>query len=380
MKAFTAPAAPTFKFGPAVGFHAELKRQVEDYFTRTGRSSRGGWQLAFKSFIIMAWLAASYCLLVFRAEAWWHAVPLAASLGLAMAAVGFNIQHDGNHGSFSERGWVSRVAGAGLDLLGGSSYLWRFQHNVLHHSFTNLAGADHDIDTGGFGRLSPAQDLRRFHRFQHVYLWFLYATLVLKWQLFDDFHGLATGRMGLQRIPPPGKGDLVLFMGGKILFFGLAFVLPSFYHPIWVVLIVYTGTMLLVGFLLAVIFQLAHSVGEAAHPAYTESARIPEEWAVHQVRTTVDFARGNRLLAWYIGGLNFQVEHHLFTRISHIHYPAISPIVEEVSRRFGLRYSAHPTFGAAVASHQRFLRDMGRAAAGDDTVQTPSAAGRSDTR
>ena len=362
MEASRAPVAPIFKFGPQVGFHAELKRRVGDYFTESGRLLHGGPQLALKSFIIMAWLGASYCLLVFRAETWWQAVPLAASLGFAMAAVGFNIQHDGNHGSFSERGWVSRIAGAGLDLLGGSSIVWRFQHNLLHHSYTNLAGADHDIDTGGFGRLSPAQSLRRFHRFQHIYLWLLYATIALKWQLFDDFHALITGRMGPQRMPRPGKRDLVLFASGKVVFFGLAFVLPSFRHPIWVVLVGYAGTMLLVGFLLAVIFQLAHSVQEAAHPGYTESARLPEEWAVHQVRTTVDFARGNRFLAWYIGGLNFQVEHHLFPRISHVHYPLISPIVEEVSRRFGIRYTAHPTFGAAMASHQRFLRDMGRAA------------------
>jgi linoleoyl-CoA desaturase len=136
-------------------------------------------------------------------------------------------------------------------------------------------------------------------------------------------------------------------------------VLPSFYRPFWTVLVAYAGTMLVVGFLLAVIFQLAHSVQEAAHPAHAESVHIPEEWAVHQVRTTLDFARSNRFLAWYIGGLNLQVEHHLFPKFSHVHYPAIAPIVEEVSRSFGVRYPSHPTLGAAIASHRRFLREMG---------------------
>jgi len=363
MEAVNATLAPVFKFGPATGFKAELKRQVEEYFVRSGRSAHGGLRLGLKALFITAWLTVSYCLLVFSAESWWQAALLALSLGLAMAAVGFNIQHDGNHGSFSEYRWANRLMGAGLDLLGGSSYLWCFQHNVLHHSYTNLAGADHDIDTGGFGCLSPAQALRRIHRFQQVYLWPLYATIALKWQLFDDFHQLATGHIGPQRIPRPRKWDLVGILGGKIVFFGFAFVLPSFFHPFWIVLVVYAGAMLVVGFLLAVIFQLAHSVGEAVHPGYRESAQIAEEWAVHQVRTTVDFARGNRLLAWYIGGLNFQVEHHLFPRISHVHYPAIAPIVEEVSRRFGIAYAAHPTFGAALASHQRFLREMGHASA-----------------
>jgi linoleoyl-CoA desaturase len=351
--------APVYKFGPATGFHAELKRRVDEHFDRTGQSVHGGARLGLKTAIIAAWLAASYYYLVFGAETWWQVSLSALSLGLAIAAVGFNIQHDGNHGSFSDHPWVSRLAGAGLDLLGGSSYMWRMQHNVLHHSYTNLALADHDIDTGGFGRLSPAQNLRSFHRFQQFYLWPLYATIALKWQWFDDFHQFATGRIGPQRIPRPRKTDLAGLITGKIVFLLLALVLPSFYHPFWKVLAVYVGTMLVVGFLLAVIFQLAHSVGEAVHPGYTASARIPEEWAVHQVWTTVDFARGNKLLAWYIGGLNFQVEHHLFPKISHVHYPAIAPIVEETCRRFGVRYTAHATFGAAIASHQRFLREMG---------------------
>ncbi len=360
MDAVNSSAAPVFKFGPAAGFHAELKRRVEEYFVRTGRSQYGGFWLGLKAIIITVWLTASYCLLVFGSETWWQTALLALSLGLAMAAVGFNIQHDGNHGSFSEYRWVNRTAGAGLDLLGGSSYMWRLQHNVLHHSYTNLAGADHDIDTGGLGRLSPAQVLRRFHRFQQFYLWPLYATIVLKWQLIDDFRQLITGRLGPQRIRRPRKWDLAGILAGKAVFFFLAFVLPSLYHPFWKVFVVYTGTMLVVGFLLAVIFQLAHSVQEAAHPALTGSAHIPEEWAVHQVRTTADFARKNRFLAWYIGGLNFQVEHHLFPKISHVHYPAIAVIVEDVSRSFGVRYAAHPTLGAAVASHLRFLREMGR--------------------
>ena len=195
MDAECSVSAPVFKFGPAAGFQAELKKRVQEYFIRAGRSQHGGFRLGLKAIIITVWLTASYCLLVFGAETWWQTAVLALSLSLAMAAVGFNIQHDGNHESFSKYRWVNRLRGAGLDLLGGSSYMWRLQHNVFHHSYANLAGADHDIDTGGIGRLSPAQGLRRFHRFQQFYLWPPYATVALKWQLFDDFHQLITGRL-----------------------------------------------------------------------------------------------------------------------------------------------------------------------------------------
>lgn len=356
----TTPAAPHFKFAPPGGFQAELKRRVEAYFAAHGRSDRGDVRLYAKALLIFGWLAVSYVGLVFFAAAWWHVVLGAGSLGLAMAAVGFNIQHDGSHGSFSRRRWLNRLAASGLDLLGGSSYVWRFQHNVLHHTYTNLTGADHDIDTGGVGRLSPAQPRRWFHRFQHFYLWAAYGVIAFKWQLSDDLVQVLRGRIGPQPMPRPRGWDLVQFVACKLFMVTVAFVIPLWRHPAWIVLAVYVGTMFVLGVVLAVIFQLAHSVQEAGHPEYRDSARLGTEWARHQVETTVDFARGNTLLSWYIGGLNYQVEHHLFPRVAHVHYPAIAQIVEKTSADFGVRYAAHRTFGAALRSHYRFLREMGR--------------------
>ena len=85
------------------------------------------------------------------------------------------------------------------------------------------------------------------------------------------------------------------------------------------------------------------------------------DWAVHQVQTTVDFARRSRVLSWFLGGLNFQVEHHLFSKICHIHYPALSKVVEETCREFGIVYASHKTFWSALASHARWVTLMGRA-------------------
>ncbi|UCF68674.1 MAG: acyl-CoA desaturase, partial [Acidobacteriota bacterium] len=266
-----------------------------------------------------------------------------------------------NHGALSTKRWVNRLMAYSLDLVGGSSYFWSFKHNRMHHTYTNLSGADDDINLGPLGRLSPAQRQLWFHRFQHLYLWPLYATIGLKWQLFDDFACLVTGRVGRQKSPRPRGWDLAGLLLGKALFATAAFLIPALRHPLWLVLIVYVATMLIVGFVLSVVFQLAHSVGEADHPVIADGAhRVGSEWAVHQVETTVDFARDSRLLSWFLGGLNHQIEHHLFPRVSHVHYPAISRIVEEVSAQFGVRYAAHRSFLGAVASHYRFLREMGR--------------------
>ena len=345
------------RYDPSTAFYAELKRRVEDYLKATGRSPRDIPPMYVKTVMMLSWCAVSYGLLVFAAGTGWQGLLLAVSLGLAMAGIGFNVQHDGAHGAYSQRRSVNRFMAMTLDMLGGSSYLWRWKHNVFHHNYPNVAGADDDIDIGPLGRLSPDQPLYRIHRFQHLYMWALYGFITLKWQLFDDFRDLVRGTMGGHRIPRPRGWDLVVLLGGKALFFGLAFVVPALFHPLRDVVVFYGVTSFTLGVTLGVVFQLAHCVEEASFPRPLEGTyRMEKEWAAHQVETTVDFARSNRLLTWYLGGLNFQIEHHLFPGICHVHYPALSAIVEPVCAQFGVRYSAHTTARGALASHFRLLR------------------------
>ncbi|MBI1825278.1 MAG: acyl-CoA desaturase [Planctomycetes bacterium] len=314
-----------------------------------------------KTAMILAWLAASYTLLVFGMGGIWAAIPLAISLGLSMAAVGFNIQHDGGHHAYSNRPWVNKVTAMTLDLLGGSSYIWARKHNSIHHSFSNITGEDDDINLGVLGRLSPHQKRFWFHRFQHFYLWILYGFLPAKWQILDDFVNVAVGKIGAHRLPRPKGWDLVTFIGGKAVFFTLAFVIPFMLHPWWYVLMLYFVVTYFQGLVLSVVFQLAHAVEDAEFPMPDKSTgRMEKSWAEHQVETTVDFARGNRLLSWYIGGLNFQIEHHLFAQVCHIHYPALAPVIENTCKEFGIRYTSHRTFRQGVRSHFRWLRRMGR--------------------
>jgi linoleoyl-CoA desaturase len=348
-------------FGKDDEFNHEVRRRVDQYLASVRRKPRDCLRMYFKTAVILGWLAASYTLLVFVATSWWLALPLVVSLGLAMAAVGFNIQHDGGHQAYSDRPWINRLMASSLDLLGGSSYFWARKHNVLHHNYANITGHDDDIDLGILGRLSPHQRRLPLHKFQHYYLWALYGFLPMKWQLYDDFRDLAIGRVGGRRFARPKGWDLAVFLGGKTLFFSLALAVPLFFHPLWAVLLFYLAASLVQGTTLSVVFQLAHCVEEAAFPLpRPDTGRMPTGWAAHQVESTVDFARRNRLLTWYIGALNFQIEHHLFPRICHVHYAALSPLVEKTCREFGLKYSAHETFRAGLASHFRWLRQMGR--------------------
>lgn len=359
----SAAAGPP-KFDPNDPFRRALRAKVDQYFAGAGFGPRDSREMYVKSALVLGALGTSYALLVFAAANWWLAVPLAVLLGLSVAAAGFNVQHDGAHHAYSERRWINRLAATSLDLLGASSYIWARKHNSIHHSYTNIAGQDDDINVGSLGRLSPSQRRLPLHRFQHLYLWVLYGFLAIKWHLVDDFRDLIASRIGQHRFPRPRGRDLAVLIGGKATFFTLAFGLPLLLHPWWVVLVFYGVVSFVEGFVLSVVFQMAHCVEEAEFPLPRPSTgRMDTPWAEHQVETTVNFAPRNRLLFWCIGGLNFQIEHHLFPQICHVHYPALAPLVEQTCRQFGLRYAVNPTFRAGLASHYRWLRRMGRPAA-----------------
>ena len=193
--------------------------------------------------------------MIAAAPAWWLAVPLAVSVGLAMGAVGFNVQHDGGHHAYSRHEWVNRLAAMTLDLMGGSSYVWHWKHAVFHHTTANVTGHDPDIDLVPLARLTPHQKRLKFHRWQHLYLWALYGFLTIKWQLYDDFRDLVTGRVGGHRVPRPGGWDLVTFLGGRLVFFGLAFALPLLLHPAWAVLLWYGVASSVLGVVAAVVYS-----------------------------------------------------------------------------------------------------------------------------
>ena len=353
------------KFGKNNEFQAEVKRRVDAFFLSTGRRRRDVPQMYLKTAILLGAFVTFYVLLVFFARTWWQAAPLAILLGLTTAGIGFNIQHDGGHQAYSEHAWVNKLMALTLDMIGGSSYFWHYQHGVYHHTYVNITHEDTDIDLGMLARLSPHHRRYWFHRWQHIYIWPLYGLFVIKWHLFDDFKNLIIGRLGNHPIPRPRGWDLVAFIVGKVVFLTLALGIPLLFHRLWVVFLFYGIAAAVLGSVLSVVFQLAHAVEDAEFPMPLESTgNMEHAWAIHQVETTVDFARGSRLAAWLLGGLNFQIEHHLLPRICHVNFPALAPIVEETCREYGIEYNQHRSFRAGLASHFRWLRRMGKAGGG----------------
>lgn len=348
------------EFGANKAFEVELRRRVDAFFKETGRRKRDCWQMYVKSIIILCCFVILYVLLVFKATMLWQAVPLAILLGLTTAAIGFNIQHDGGHKSYSGYPWVNKVASMTLDLIGGSSYVWHWKHGLIHHLYVNITGYDTDINLGFLGRLSPHQKRYPFYRWQHFYLWPFYGLLAIKWHLFDDFWNVSIGRIGRHPLPRPKGWDLSLFVGGKALFLTYVFVIPLLFHPLSHVIPFYIGIELMLGVLLSAVFQVPHCREGADFPLpRQDTGKMENPWAVHQAQVTADFARRERVATWLLGGLNYHIEHHLFPVICHVNYPSMSKIVEETCRDFGVRYQTFSTFRAGVASHYRWLREMG---------------------
>ncbi|GHA80506.1 fatty acid desaturase family protein [Pontibacter akesuensis] len=355
-------AAPKFQ-AQKDSFHAELKRRINDYFQEEGIATTGNYKLYTKAIILTVSLLLIYTHLVFF-------TPASALLGLVecallgglTAAIGFNVMHDGSHGSFSKKKRLNEMAGLCLNVLGANEFMWNTKHNVIHHAYTNIDGVDDDLDAGPFLRLCETQKLRKIHRYQHLYFWAAYSMLFFFWVFFSDYQKYFTKKVGAMPLRKMKTSDHITFWGFKVLHIVFFAVLPIYTVGFLPWLLGFLTYGVVTGFVMSIVFQLAHTVRETHFPVAVQPAnKLEDEWAVHQLKTTANFATNNKLVTWFAGGLNFQVEHHLFPKISHIHYPALSKIVAQACAEFNVPYHNIPNMRRAVMSHVMHLKQLSRA-------------------
>jgi linoleoyl-CoA desaturase len=343
-------------------FHAELKKRISDYFNNTGKSSTGNFQLFFKAIFLMTSCIAVYVHLIFFTPGIWFQIGESVLLGGLVAAIGFNIMHDGAHGSFSKYKWVNTIAAFSLNILGGNSFMWNVKHNVIHHAYTNIDGIDDDIDIKPWMRMTMTQKKYKLHKYQHIYFWLLYSLIYLLWIFVLDYQKYFKGKVSMMKIKKMSFGEHFSFWFFKVLNIFLYIGLPIYMVGFSSWLLWFLIFTLVAGLIISIVFQLAHTVEHTAFPLPIEATnKMEDEWAIHQIKTTANFATKNKLVSWLVGGLNFQIEHHLFPKISHIHYPAISKIIKQACREYGITYIEYARVRYAVASHVAFLRQMGRA-------------------
>lgn len=344
-------------------FFSTLQKRVSDYFKENNISRNANTGMVVKTVILLsAFFLPLAAMVVFHLKPW-AVISLYAVMGFAKAGIGMSIMHDANHGAYSKIKSVNTWLGYTLNLMGGMVFNWRLQHNVLHHTYTNIDGMDDDIENKLVLRFSPHSETKKFHRLQFVYVFFFYAILTLYWVAAKDIVQYFKYR----------KNGVNRFTAKENRFYFVSMVFLKLFYVFYMLVLPYMTQgysfgLLMGGFLtmhaiggliLGLVFQLAHSVEEASFPLPNASNVIENDWAMHQLNTTVNFARENKLLSWYVGGLNFQVEHHLFPNICHVHYPEISRIVEQAAKEFDVPYLCAPTIAKAMGSHVRMLRRFG---------------------
>jgi linoleoyl-CoA desaturase len=356
----------TFASNHNAEFYKTLQQRVREYFKENNISRFGNAGMVFKTVFMISLYVVPFILLntVFN-ESVGLTILMWVLMGFGMAGVGLSIMHDANHGAYSKNDTVNKLLGLVINGVGGSDVNWRIQHNVLHHTYTNVTGYDEDIDPGKIMRFTPRAERLGIHKYQHIYAWFFYGMMTLMWCTAKDFVQAARfKRQNLLKTQNITYGKLVrAIIITKILYFTIILFIPLYFQTTILSIPATIGCFLLMHFIagvsLAAIFQPAHVVPTSTYEMPNESGVVEADWAVNQLYNTANFAPKAKFFSWFVGGLNFQVEHHLFPTISHVHYKKLSEIVKKTASEYNLPYYSYKTFFDAVKEHTKMLHDLG---------------------
>lgn len=345
-------------------FFKTLNKRVYGYFKEAGKTPFADYRMVIKTIAMLSIYLVPFAVILTGVLPYWGMLIAAIIMGAGMAGIGMSVMHDANHGSYSRKKWVNQLLGYALNFMGGSRHTWIIQHNLLHHTYTNIPDVDEDLAGGGLIRLSEGRPKKKIYRLQHWYAWFFYGIMTLTWVSMKDIKQVISyKKRGLKASKDEAFGkELTTLILSKLFYYGYILVLPLVLLgiPFWAWLIGFLALHFTAGVILSITFQLAHVVENTGQFKPNEKGEVENAWAVHQMKTTANFARKSKLLNWYLGGLNFQVEHHLFPNICHVHYPKIAHIVKQTALEFNVPYYEYATMPKAIASHYRTLRDLGK--------------------
>ncbi|QHT65311.1 acyl-CoA desaturase [Rhodocytophaga rosea] len=345
-------------------FFSTLKKRVDFYFKEKNVSIHANKKMIVKSIILLALYVTPFLCILLLQPPFLMGLVFWLVMGLGLAGIGMSVMHDANHSAFSAIKWVNSVIGYSLNLVGGSVFNWKLQHNILHHTYTNIVGMDEDIEDRLVLRFSPHTKVKFYHRLQWIYAFMFYGILTLYWVSLKDFIQFFKYIKSGLNSHSPGENILIFtkILAIKLVYFFCMLIAPTLFWgiPFYQIL---TGFLLMHfvgGIILTTVFQLAHTVEGTSHPLPDEKGTIENEWAIHQLNTTVNFSRESKWISWYVGGLNFQIEHHLFPKICHVHYPQIAKIVKHTAEEYNINYLENKTFYQALRSHLTTLHHLGR--------------------
>ncbi len=347
-------------------FFQTIRSRVNEYFEENKIEKTGNLGMYFKTFCMFSLYFIPFFLILTSSLSFGSILIAFSIMGLGLSGIGLSIMHDANHGSYFKNKKLNNLLGYSLNVVGGSSFTWKVQHNILHHTYTNIYEMDEDIHDKPFLRLSPHGKYKWYHKFQHLYAIGLYSLATVSWVLMKDIRQLKEYNLSgmTQKSGHLPKKEIWVMLFTKVLYVFYIIILPILLGVHWGAVIL--GFMLMhmiAGILITTIFQLAHVVEGPEHHKPHPTGTMENTWAIHQLKTTANFAQNNPILSWFVGGLNYQIEHHLFPHVCHIHYKKISEIVKETALEFDLPYYENKWFFGAVYSHLKVLKEFGEAPA-----------------
>jgi linoleoyl-CoA desaturase len=346
-------------------FSTTLNNRVNSYFTSNKISKHGNIEMIVKTLVMFFLYFAPYILIVTSTvTAPLLILLLVVIMSAGLSGIGLSVMHDANHGAYADRKWVNTILGYSLNLVGANAFNWKIQHNVLHHTFTNVHDEDEDISPRGALRLSPHSEWKWAHKFQHFYAWFLYGLMTIAWMVVKDFARLIKYQKNglLKKSKSNAVKEWIVLIITKLVYVGYIFVIPLIFTSLswWEILIGIFTMHYIAGFVLAIIFQPAHVIDGSEFPLPDNKNALENNWAIHQMLTTTNFGNKSRWFSWFVGGLNFQIEHHLFPSICHVHYRKISRIVQDTAIEFNVPYKNASSFMKALVLHAKLLRQLGQ--------------------
>lgn len=346
-------------------FSNTLHTRVNDYFKKTSKNKYGDRGMVIKTIVMLSvFLIPLIVISSGIVTSIWLLFMLYILSGFGMAGVGMGVMHDAIHGSYSKNPVVNKIMSYTMNLIGANAGVWRIQHNVLHHTYTNIDHGDDDINAPFFLRFSPNAKRYWIHRYQYLYIWFFYGLSTISWITSKDFvRANRYNNMGLYKTGSNFKMELLKIASWKVFYYSYALVLPLIMVPLpaYIIILAFLSMHFVTGICISLVFQTAHILSDTTFPLPDDKGVISNEWIAHQLATTSNYSPKSSVFSWLIGGLNFQVEHHLFPNISHIHYKNLSKIVSETAQEFEVPYLVKTTFMKALSDHVVMLRQLGRA-------------------
>ena len=334
----------------------ELRREVKDVVATLETQRRK--TIILKAIILPIFYFALYaCALLYgnKALVFYSCYFL---MGLLLVSIFLNIIHDAVHGTIFKNEKINAAYVYLFDLMGANSFIWKLRHIRFHHNYPNVNGWDTDIEQSSLARIFPTGGFSRLHKYQHIYLPFLYPLYLANWLLIRDFKDFFNKRKTVRKLIDIPKREYFKLIVFKLAFLFYMIVLPKIILTVsWTTTILAFMIMLFTASIASLMVLLSpHANTESSFPLPNEKNKFEHSWMKHMLITTNDITHDNWFTRFFMGCFNYHVVHHLFPNVNHAYYPEITALLKQKATKYDLPYREYSLL-TSLRNHYRLLKN-----------------------